>query len=363
MIVPQDSPAAGPALASFLTRRRVTHLTVGPAVLATMPPDSLPSVEVLVTAGEACGRELVARWIPGRVVVNAYGPTETTVCATMSSALTPGETPPLGEALPGLRALVLDDDLRAARPGTIAELFVAGDGVAAGYLGQPGLTAERFLACPDGPPGTRMYRTGDLVRVLDGHRLEFAGRADEQFKIHGFRIEPAEVVSALLAHPAIAQAVVLPHENDTGERRLVAYLVRAAEAAAAPGPAQLRKFLHRSLPPHLVPSVYTTIAAIPITANGKVDHARLPAPVFAAATVAADGGTPTGQALCGIFAEVLGLPAVGPEDEFFDVGGTSLDMIEVISRITERFGIELPLAEFFRAPTAGELAAVLERLS
>lgn len=360
VVLPQDVPAAGPQLADFLTGQQVTHVTIGPAVLATLPANSLPTVEVLVTAGEACSRELASKWIPGRTMFNAYGPTETTVCATISAALKPGETPLLGFALPGLRVYVLDDNLLQAREGTVAELFVAGDAVAAGYLGMPELTAERFIACPDGPPSTRMYRTGDLVRVLDGSQLEFVGRADEQFKINGFRVEPAEIVSAVLAHPAVAQAVVLPTEDDKGMRRLIAYLVWADCAVSTLSPAQLRAFLSRTLPAHLVPSLYMAVDTIPVTTNGKVDRKRLPEPIFRSDTAADRVSTITEQALCEILATVLELPVVGPKDEFFELGGTSLHMIAVLSLISERFGVELSLEDLFRAPTACGLAVVLE---
>ncbi|MBS2964820.1 amino acid adenylation domain-containing protein [Actinocrinis puniceicyclus] len=372
VVLPQHAAAGGAPLADFLTRHRVTHLTIGPAVLATLPADSLPTVRVLVTAGEACGRELAAAWIPGRAMVNAYGPTETTVCATLSAPLVAGQTPPLGAAVPGLSVLVLDEGLRPATPGAVAELFVAGEGLAAGYLNRPDLTAQRFLACPQGPPASRMYRTGDLVRLLEDGRLEFAGRADEQMKIHGFRIEPAEIVSAMLAHPAVAQAVVLAHEDAKGERRLVGYLV-AAQDEQVPHPAALREFLARSLPTHLVPSLYMVLDRIPVTANGKVDRARLPAPVLGAhasggaadgskgpeSAPAAPGDGAWERELCEIFAEVLEVPDVGPMDDFFDLGGTSLHMMAAISRITERFGVELAPGDIFRAPTVAELAAIL----
>ena len=209
-----------------------------------------------------------------------------------------------------------------------------------------------------------MYRTGDLVKVVRDGRLEFSGRVDEQFKIHGLRIEPAEVVSALLAHPAVAQAVVLPHEDDRGERRLVGYVV-AVDGTEMASPASLREFLGRRLPAHLVPSVYVVLNTIPLTPNGKVDRNRLPFPALGAQGIAAgdrphddDLGT-LERTLCVIFAEVLDVPSVGPTDDFFDLGGTSLHMIAAMSRIADKCGIELSPGDIFRAPTVAELSVIV----
>ncbi|MBD0671976.1 non-ribosomal peptide synthase/polyketide synthase, partial [Streptomyces sp. CBMA156] len=330
-----------------------THVTLPPSALAALGDAGLTAT-TLVVAGEACGPELVARWAPGRRMINAYGPTETTVCATMSDPLSPeAGVPPIGRPVAGFRVYVLDERLRLVPPGVTGELYVAGTGLARGYLNRPGLTAGRFVACPFGAAGDRMYRTGDLVRMRADRQLEFVGRADQQVKVRGFRVEPGEVEAALATHPEVARAAVLAHED-----RLVGYVV--PKAGTAPAPARLRGHLLGQLPDYLVPSVFVPMEALPLTPNGKLDRRALPAPSATAAEPGRRPRTPQEQLIAELFAEVLGVAEVGADDDFFGLGGHSLLATRLVARVRSVLGVEVALRALFEAPT---VAALAERLA
>ncbi|WP_433730545.1 non-ribosomal peptide synthase/polyketide synthase [Actinoplanes sp. CA-051413] len=378
LVVPPPGPLVGEQLQEVLAGRRVTHALIPPAALATVGEAELPDLGTLIVGGDACGPELVARWAPGRRMINAYGPTESTVVTSWTGPLTPGGVPPIGRPIPNTRVYVLDAALQPVPVGVAGELYVAGAGLARGYLQRPGLTAERFLADPFGAAGSRMYRTGDLARWTTAGELEFLGRADDQVKIRGFRIEPGEVEAALTAHPAVAQAVVIAREDRPGSKRLVAYVVPPA-GESAPGTVELREFLGRSLPDYLVPAAFLALPALPVTANGKLDKRALPAPDPAAPEPGAGYLAPrtdTERALAGIWGDVLGLDRVGVHDNFFDVGGDSILSIQVVSRARQS-GLHLTTKDLFlhqdiaalaeavtvvgagdtgRAPVAGEVS-------
>ncbi|GIG90332.1 amino acid adenylation domain-containing protein [Plantactinospora endophytica] len=351
-----DRMLPGQPLAELIADRGVTSVTLPPTALAAMPPDALPPGGTLVVAGEACPPALVSRWAPDRRMINAYGPTENTVCATMSDPLPDGELPPIGRPIDGTRVYLLDQRLALTPLEGIGELYLAGDGLARGYAGRPGLTAERFVADPYGPPGARMYRTGDRARRRSDGNLEYLGRTDTQVKIRGFRIEPGEIEAALGEHPAVAQAIVVAGADHEGQPRLVGYVVLRSGGDAP----DLRAYLADRLPDHMVPAAVVVLPAMPITPNGKVDTRALPDPELDGAAGGRPPRNPREEILCEIFAELLGVARVGIDDNFFDLGGHSLLATKLIGRIRAILDAEVPVKRLFDAPTVAGLAEVLD---
>jgi len=253
---------------------------------------------------------------------------------------------------------VLDRRLEPVPVGVAGELHIGGIGMARGYLGRPGLTAERFVPSPFAA-GERLYRTGDLARWRPDGALDYLGRIDHQVKIRGFRIEPGEIEAALLAHPGIEQAAVLARD-DAGDRRLVAYLVGRDDAA--PQPAELRAHLQRTLPDYMVPAAFVALDQLPLTTNGKLDRNALPAPDRQPAAEHVAPRTSTEHTLAAIWQDVLKLSRVGANDNFFECGGNSLSATRAVARIQQELRVALPLRTIFTAPTLNELAEQVEIL-
>ncbi|TLF61615.1 non-ribosomal peptide synthetase, partial [Nonomuraea sp. KC401] len=322
-------------------------------------PGALAGVRHLIVGGEAPSPAHVGRALdrhPGLRVSNGYGPVENMIFMTTHPITACDGPVPIGAPLRGKRVHVLDARLRPVADGEVGELYAAGEGLALGYLGQPGATAERFVADPFGAPGERMYRTGDLVRRRAG-RLEFAGRADEQVKIRGFRIEPDEVASVLAAHPAAGQVRVVARKDTPGERRLVAYVV-PRPGHTVDGEA-LRAHASAALPSFMVPSAFVVLEALPLTATGKLDRAALPAPSY---EPAGSSGAPRNEVerrLCELFSDVLRVPDVGVDDDFFAMGGDSLTVARLLSRIHAELGVEVGVRALFEGPTVAAVAALV----
>ncbi|MGW4508325.1 non-ribosomal peptide synthetase [Streptomyces sp. NPDC004436] len=283
---------------------------------------------------------------------NLYGPTECTVDAT--AVRITGDTPRLGEPLAGVRACVLDERLR---PATTGELYLAGPGVAVGYVGRPGLTASRFVADPFAADGSRMYRTGDLVRWRAGSGLEFLRRTDRQLKVRGFRMEPGEVEDRLREHPGVDAAVAVVRTGPDGDALLAAYWVPAPGEPVTG--AELGRHCAAVLPAHFVPSVFVTVDALPLTPNGKVDTEALPPLPTAASGTQSPGRAPEGpleELIAAVWSEVLGRDGIDADANFFALGGHSLVALRVVSRLKKDAGIALRTKDVYRFPVLADLA-------
>jgi acyl-coenzyme A synthetase/AMP-(fatty) acid ligase len=330
----------------------VTAVTLPPSVLRVLRPERLGGLRTVVAAGEACGRELVDKWAPGRRFWNAYGPTETTVCASMGGTRAGQQRgPSIGRGIANTRLYVVDQHLELAPVGVPGELCVGGLGLARGYLGRPDLTAERFIPDPFGQePGGRLYRTGDVVRWREEGELEYVGRKDEQVKVRGYRIEPGEVESALKQIAGVRDAVV-----EARGQRLVAWV----EGEAIPPAGEIQEQLARRLPVYMVPAEIQVLAALPLGPSGKVDRKALRAAAGPVQREPVAPRTETEIRLAGIWTELLGQP-VSADDNFFELGGHSLLATQVASRIRQSFGIELPLTALFEHPSLQALAREID---
>jgi len=354
LVVAPTERRMGVELRELLVTERVTHATLPPAVLRELPWDEVMALQTVLVAGESWTGDLVASWVAGGVrVINAYGPTEATVCATMSDPITNLGVPPLGSPLPQTSAYLLDGWLRPVPPNVVGELYLAGPNLARGYRGQPARTAERFVANPFGSPGSRLYRTGDLARwTRDGH-LVFAGRADDEVKIRGFRVAPAEVEHVLSGLPAVLSAVVVAHDGGPSGQFLAAYVVPAPGSTID----HLREDLATRLPAHLVPALIVPLEELPLTTSGKIDRRALPAPDRVPRGEYQPPRTDTERVLAEIWADILKLPRVGVTDNFFGLGGDSIVSIMLVSR-ARRADLSIRPGDVFDHPTVASLAAV-----
>jgi amino acid adenylation domain-containing protein len=343
-----------------------TFLKVAPShlpLLARLPECCAPAGQMMV-GGEAVPAALLREWRqrhPGLALINQYGPTEATV-GCLDYQMSPDDpvpgVVPIGRPLWNTRAFVLDEYLRLVPPGVAGELYLAGGQLARGYLGRPGLTAERFVACPFGTGGERMYRTGDRARWSADGQIEYLGRVDDQVKIRGFRIELGEVQAVLAGLAGVGQAAVAVREDQPGDKRLVGYVV--PDPGAELEPAVLRQACGRVLPGYMVPSAVVVLDALPLNANGKLDRRALPAPEYAAGGGRAPAN-PREQALCELFAQVLGLDRVGVEDSFFDLGGHSLLAAVLVARLADRLGVKVSLRTFMSNSSVRAIDGYLDR--
>ncbi|MFI6473594.1 amino acid adenylation domain-containing protein [Streptomyces sp. NPDC050516] len=358
VVAGQSQTRDGAALGELVARHGITHIQATPTGWAMLLDAGFddPTVTAL-TGGEALPPALARRLRPvvGRLV-NVYGPTETTIWST-ADEVTEGEVArepdrvAIGRPLANTRTHVLDAHLSPVPVGVAGDLYIAGAGLARGYLGRPDLDRERFLPDPFGPPGSRIYRTGDRARYRDDGRLEFLGRNDDQIKLRGYRIELGEIESRLLAVPGVDRAAAAVRDG-----RLVAYHVGDAE------PGAVRRALAAELAAYMVPEVLVALDALPLTPNGKLDRRALPAPPDAPAPAAAAGDTPL-EAVREVWCEVLRLPDIGDTEDLFDLGGHSITMTQISARLLDRLGVDVPLDAYFEDPTVRGIAAVVAELT
>ena len=351
----------GQPLIDTLRSAKITTLALPPTALGALTPAGLPDLTTILAVGEACPRELVRQWADGRRFFNGYGPTEGTVCASAYlCAADQNGNPPIGRPVANVQMYILDAALEPVPVGVTGELYLSGAGLARGYLNRSDLTAAQFIPHPfSALPGARLYRSGDLARYLPDGDIMYVSRADRQVKLRGFRIELSEIEAALLALPQVREAALLVSGAGPDDSSLAACVVLHAGAADADAGA-LRLALQQSLPPYMVPAHILVVDAMPLSPNGKLDHAALSIPQTARGDIAyVAPRNAVEEAMAGLWAELLKLDRVGVHDDFFSLGGHSLLTMRLISKIQEVFQVELELRAFFEHPT---IAASCERV-
>jgi amino acid adenylation domain-containing protein len=355
-------------LGAFLRDQGVTTLWMTAGLfhqVVDADPSSLAGVHQVLTGGDVVSPAHVRRLldaVPEIRVINGYGPTENTTFTTTHTVRAEDlnrPSLPIGKPVAGTQAYVVDGRMRPLPAGVPGELVTGGEGVARGYVGRPGLTAEKFVPDPFGAPGSRLYRTGDRVRWADDGTVEFLGRIDRQLKVRGFRIEPGEIEAALKSHPLVGDAVVTARTDGASGKRLVAYVVPRDGARPAPG--ALRDALAGRMPGHMVPSAFVVLDALPLTPNGKVDRRALPAPEVEMADGHSAPQSPVEEVIAGLWSELLGVPSPGRDDDFFVLGGHSLLATQLVSRVRKAFSVELPLRALFESPTLAGMAEQVDR--
>ena len=379
VVVPYQVSRSPAEMLAILRTHRVTVLNQTPSAFRqlvaadTARTEDHPDLRLVILGGERLDvgmlRPWISRWGDERPrLVNMYGITETTVHASYrrirEADLSAPEVSPIGVPLPDLRFLVLDPNGEPVAGSAPGELNIAGPGLADAYLHRPGLTAERFRNLPAGG-GERFFRTGDRVARLDGEGYVYLGRMDDQIKVRGFRVEPREIEVVLDRHPEVGASVVVSHDWGDGDVRLVAYIVpvvgvSSAVAWASTIASDLNRLTTDVLPPHMGPSAYVGLATLPMTANGKVDRGALPAPDVGDKPPRPEDLTITESRIAEVWRTLVGVPVTGPDEDFFDLGGTSLALVRMFSHVNTMFGIDLPLSVLLEGATVGTLAAAVE---
>jgi amino acid adenylation domain-containing protein len=379
----RESLLPGKELIELLRQHQITHLTLPPSILAALATEELPALQTICVAGEACSSELVSKWAKTRRFFNAYGPTEATVCATVAKCTNALSKPNIGQPIANTQIYILDTHLQPVPIAVSGELHIGGVGLARGYLNQPELTAQKFILNPfSNQPGARLYKTGDKARYLNDGNIEFLGRIDNQVKLRGFRIELSEIEAVLSQHPAIEQAVAIVREDSLGNNGLVAYIVPDQENQVEQTPfdqrlftsydskennrsnnltQEIKNYLKQILPEYMVPSAIVMLSSLPLTPNGKIDRKALPVKDFEQALSATYVAPETEleQTFSKVWQQVLHREKVGIHDNFFDLGGHSLLIVQVHSQLQQLLDKKVLMVELFQYPTISSLANYL----
>ncbi len=360
----RETLLASPKLIQLLKTQKITAAIIPPALLSVLPADGLPDLKIIISAGESCGRDIVAKWAPGRSFYNGYGPTEATVGPTIYKVDpldSDMQTVPIGRPLSNVNVYLLDKHLNPVPHGIPGEIYIGGVCLARGYHQRPDMTATKFIPHPfSSNAGERLYKTGDLGKYLPDGNIEFLGRVDFQVKVRGFRIELEEIESVLAEHNSIEDVVVLAKKDNAGENRLVAYVV--PDHKPMPEKSEFREFLKSRMPEYMVPTAFVTMNALPLTPNGKIDRKALPEPEEFRAGSEATYVKPRTEIegmVATIWQDVLGMEKVGINDNFFDLGGHSLTMVKVHSELCEKLNRDISIVEMFKYPTIRTLARFL----
>ncbi|MER7081311.1 non-ribosomal peptide synthetase [Saccharopolyspora kobensis] len=361
----QEDLMPGEALRETMLKHDIKHAVLPPVALGITDSEDLLLGGTITSTGDVCTRSLAEEWSRGRRLFNGYGPTEVTVGASIGGPITGvQEEITIGTPWDGSQVYVLDDELRDLRDGQEGELYLAGSGVARGYLNSPGLTASRFVANPHGPPGSRMYRSGDRGRCEADGELYFAGRSDNQVKVRGFRIELGEVEARLESHPAVEIVVAVVGGDHVSTEHVVAYVKPSGRHEVTE--AQLREHARHALPEHMVPSSIVVLDELPTLLNGKIDRKALAERASRAAPdvpVAVGSGEEKSyeQVLCRMVMETLKISSATPQDNFFDLGGHSVLAANLARRMRKELGVAVPMRSMFAAQNLAELAQIVER--
>ncbi|EFH88919.1 non-ribosomal peptide synthetase [Ktedonobacter racemifer] len=354
----QEAILPGTVLLHFLQQNAITIATFPPAVLKALPDALLPSLQTIISAGEACSPDIVARWGHNRQFFNAYGPTETTVYATIDECTSRQEKISIGRPIANTQVYILDQEMQIVPVGILGELYIGGAGVARGYLNRPELTKDRFVPHPFSDTiGDQLYKTGDLARYLPDGRIELIGRADRQVKLRGYRIELGEIESALCGYPGVDQTIVMLREDKPSDKRLVAYITVHKEHQVTG--TVLRNHLQKRLPDYMLPSSFLFLETIPLTPNNKIDFRALPQPTldqFERESPFVAPSNDVEKMLVDIWNHVLGVTTIGIHDNFFALGGHSLLATQVLARIRDIFQVDLSFRDFFNGPTIARIA-------